>query len=131
MNSTSPAAKAFVDALVRLDFDAMAATLNPNVQFRALVPGELINLATAAETVQTFRRWLGGKKDGELLHYKSQTLANRLLLEYGFRLRRGEQRFLVEQRVCCTVENDQLAAIDLLCSGLRPDGAAKTPAQAK
>lgn len=117
-----------MDALVRLDFDAMAATLNPNVVFRALVPGELINVATAAETVQTFRRWLGDKKDGELVHYQSEALANKLLVEYGFRLSRGEQRFLVEQRVCCTVENEKLAAIDLLCSGLRPDGAAETPA---
>jgi hypothetical protein len=39
MDSATPAAQAFVDALVWLDFVGLKATLEPNLKFRALVPG--------------------------------------------------------------------------------------------
>jgi hypothetical protein len=121
MSSKDSAAKAFVEALIRLDFEGMEATLSPKVAFRALVPGETINVASASEAVACFRRWLGDKRDLELLHYKSETLIDRLLLEYRFRLYRGEQPFLVEQRVCCAIENEKLAAVDMVCTGIRPE----------
>jgi TusA-related sulfurtransferase len=128
MDKIPSAAKAFVEALVRLDFEGMEATLDPKVQFRALVPGELINVATASEAVQCFRRWLGDKRGLELLHLKSETLIDRLLVEYGFRVYRGNQPFLVEQRIVSTVENGKFALMDLLCSGIRPECVVETSA---
>jgi hypothetical protein len=129
MDSANSTGKAFVDALVRLDFEGMETTLEPNVKFRALVPGEFINVSTASEAVGCFRRWLGDKTDLELLHFKSGTLIDRLLVEYGFRLRRKNQPYLVEQRICATVENGKLAVMDMVCSGLRPEGVIETEAQ--
>jgi TusA-related sulfurtransferase len=125
--SNSPA-QAFVDALMKLDFEGLEATLNPKVEFRALVPGETVNVATAPEVVQCFRRWLGDKTNLELLHLKTETLVDRLLLEYRFRLRKGGQPYLVEQRVCSTIENGKFAVIDLVCSGFRPEGVVETEA---
>lgn len=128
MDSIPSVAKAFVEALVRLDFEGMEAVLDPKVQFRALVPGQLINVATASEAVGCFRRWLGDKRDLELLHLESETLIDRLLVEYGFRLYRGIQPFLVEQRIISTIENGKFVVIDLVCSGIRPEGVVETAA---
>ncbi|MGD0498017.1 MAG: hypothetical protein ABSC23_06230 [Bryobacteraceae bacterium] len=51
-----------------------------------------------------------------------------MLLEYGLRLYKNGQPYVVEQRMCCTVENQKLAAIDMVCSGFRPEGVVETEA---
>jgi len=126
MNSKSASAQAFVNAVLRLDFEALEAILAPKVEFRALVPGELVNVATASEAVQCFRRWFGDKTDLELLHHQSEPLIDRLLLEYRLRLYKKGQPYLVEQRLCCTIEDGRFAVIDMLCSGFRPEGVVET-----
>lgn len=128
MAATASAAQAFVDALSRLDFEALNATLDSNVQFRALVPGELVDVATASEVVQCFRRWFSDKTDLELLHHKREMLIDRLLLEYRFRLYKKGQPYLVEHRMYCSVENERFVVIDLVCSGFRPEGVMETEA---
>lgn len=128
MNSTAPAAEAFVAALLQLDFESLEHTLEPKVEFRALVPGELVNVATASEAVQCFRRWFGDKTGLELLHHRSEVFIDRLLLEYRLRLRKGDQPYLVEQRICSIIENGKFAVIDLICSGFRPQGVVETEA---
>jgi len=126
MATTTSAAQAFVDALVRLDFEGLEATLEPKVEFRALVPGELVNVSTAPEVVQCFRRWLGDKTGLELLHHKSEMLMDRLLMEYRLRLHKKGQPYLAEQRLFCIIENEKFAVIDLICSGLLPEGVVET-----
>jgi TusA-related sulfurtransferase len=126
MTSSAPVAQAFVDALLRLDFEGLEATLEPKVQFRALVPGELVDVATASEAVQCFGRWFGDKTDLELLQHKSEMLMDRLLLEYRLRLHKKGQPYLVEQRMCCFIENEKFAVIDMVCSGFRPEGVVET-----
>ena len=122
MVSPPSSAKAFVDALLRLDFEGLEATLGPKVEFRALVPGEVVNVATASEAVQCFRRWFGDKTNLELLNHKSEQLIDRLLLEYRLRLYKKGQPYLVEQRMCSTIEDGKFTVIDLVCSGFRPEG---------
>jgi TusA-related sulfurtransferase len=126
MVSTPSSAQPFVDALLRLDFEGLEAILAPKVEFRALVPGELVNVATASEAVQCFRRWFGDKTGLDLLHHKSEQLIDRLLLEYRLRLYKKGQPYLVEQRMCCTIEEGKFAVIDLVCSGFRPEGVVET-----
>jgi TusA-related sulfurtransferase len=122
MSPAAFAAYAFLDALLRLDFLGLKATLDPGVRFRALAPGEIVDVATASEAVQCFRRWFGDKTDLELLHQKGEALIDRFLFEYRLRLRNNGQPYLIEQRLCCDVENGRFAAIDLVCSGFRPEG---------
>ena len=126
MSSTAPAAQAFVDALLRLDFEALESTLQPKVEFRALVPGELVNVATASEVAQCFRRWLGDKTGLELLHLKTELLIDRWLVEYRLRLRKNDHPYLVEQHLCTFIDNGKFAVIDLVCSGFRPEGVVET-----
>jgi TusA-related sulfurtransferase len=128
MDSIAFAAKVFVDALLWLDFEGMESTLESKVEFRALVPGELVNVATAPEAVQCFRRWFGDKTDLELLHHKSEVLIDRLLLDYRLCLYKGDQPYFVEQRICSASENGKFAVIDMVCSGFRPEGVVETAA---
>jgi len=128
MAPITSAAQSFVDALLRLDFEGMEATLDPKIEFRALAPGERVDVATAPETVQCFRRWFGDKTDLELLSHKGETLIDRLLLRYRFRPQKKGQAYLVEHRMCCTIENERFVAIDLVCSGFRSEGVSETEA---
>ena len=128
MASTPSAAQAFVDALLTLDFEGLEATLEPKVAFRALVPGELVDVTTAPEAVQCFRRWFGDKTDLELLHQNSEMLIDRWLVEYRLRLHKKGQPYLVEQRMWCDIEDGKFAVIDMVCSGFRPEGVVETEA---
>jgi len=128
MSSSASAAQAFVDALLNLDFEGLESTLEPKVEFRALVPGELVNVATARETAGCFRRWFGDKTGLELLHRKDELLVDRLFLEYRLRLHKGNEAYLVEQRICSSIENGKFVVMDLVCSGFRPEGVVETEA---
>lgn len=100
---------------------------NPK-SFRALAPGEIVTITTAPEAAQCFRRWFGDTSDVELLHLKDEVLVDRLLLEYRLRLHKKNQQYLIEQRICATIENGKFAVIDLVCSGFRPEGVAESEA---
>ncbi len=119
----APAAQAFYDALLRRDFEALQAALKPQVEFRALIPGEVVRAATAAEVAQLFRQWFGDKTDLKGLYLSTETLIDRLLVQYRLRFHKGKEPFVVEQRICCTVEDGKLAALDLGCTGCRAEGA--------
>lgn len=121
-------ARTFVDALLKLDFEALQATLHPQVEFRALVPGELVNVNSSAEAVKSLRRWFADKSDLELLQQRSETLVDRLMLEYRLRLKKAGQSYLVEQRIWSNVDNGRFSVIDLVCSGFRPEGVVETDA---
>lgn len=128
MASNASVAQAFVEALAKLDFEGLESVLEPKLEFRALIPREFVAVSSASETVQHFRRWFGDKTQLELLHQKTETLVDRFLLEYRLRFRKGDQPYLVEQRICSTIENGKFAVIDMVCSGFRPEGVAESEA---
>ncbi len=100
MPSAPPVAQAFLDALARHDFAALEATLDPLVQFRALVPGENVAVGTAAEAVACFRRWFGDKTDIEIVDRRVETLIDRLRVEFHARLKKDGQPLLIAQNFC-------------------------------
>jgi TusA-related sulfurtransferase len=92
------------------------------VQFRALIPGELVNVASAAEAVDCFRRWFGDKADIEVVDEHAEMLVDRLSVRFRARLRRNGQPYLVEQTLCGDLDEGRFATLDLVCSGFRPIG---------
>lgn len=126
MASENSVAQTFVDALVRRDFEGLESTLAPQIDFRALVPGEIVNVTTAPDAAHCFQRWFGDKPDLELIHRKEEVLLDRLLLAYRLRFHKGDQPYITEQRICSTIEDGKFAVIDLVCSGFRPEGVLET-----
>lgn len=124
MQSDPSAVRAFLDALVRRDFDALEATLDPAVRFRALVPGETVAAATAADTAAWFRRWFADKTEIEILDEHVDLLVDRLRAGYRARLKKNGQPYLVAQQVFGDLDDGRFVSMDLLCSGFRPEAAA-------
>jgi TusA-related sulfurtransferase len=114
-------ARALVDALARQDFDALEATLDPAVRFRALVPGETVAAANSADTAACFRRWFGDKTDIEILDHHAEVLADRLRAGFRARLKKKGQPHVIAQQLCGDLEHGKFVALDLLCTGFRPE----------
>jgi TusA-related sulfurtransferase len=124
MDTDPSVARAFLDALARRDFDTLEAILDPSVRFRALVPGETVAAATAAEAAACFRRWFEDKTDIEILDRQVDVLVDRLRLGYRARLKKKGQPHVVAQQLCGDLEHGRFTTLDLLCTGFRPEGTA-------
>ena len=123
METDPEAARAFLDALARLDFDALEAVLDPAVRFRALVPGESIAVGTDKETAGCFRRWFGELTDFEIIDRRVETLVDTLRFEFRARVGKRGAPYLIAQSMCGELEDGRFATLDLLCAGFRPEAA--------
>jgi TusA-related sulfurtransferase len=117
-------ADAWVDALARHDFERLGDVLEPAVQFRALVPGELVTVTGITDTVACFTRWFSDKTDFEVLEKRAEVLVDRLTVRFRARVRKNGESLLVEQTLIGDLEDGRFATLDLLCAGFRPEAAA-------
>lgn len=124
MSSRPEPVAILVESLLRKDFERLKGVLEPGVRFRALAPGESVDVGSADEAVSAFRRWFGDKDELELVLSEAEPLVDRIQLRYRLRLRRNGEPFLVEHRLCGDVDDGRFVALDLLCSGFRPCGPA-------
>jgi TusA-related sulfurtransferase len=119
---TPPAVQILVEALLRKDFTRLRAALDPAVRFRALAPGETVDVSSAAEAAGVFQKWFGDKDDLDLVESEAEQLVDRTQVRYRLRLRKNGEPYLVEQRLCGDLEGGRFVVLDLLCSGFRPCG---------
>ena len=116
-----PVGGLFLDALALRDFSALAACLDPDVRFRALVPPGAFELAGSAATTDRFRRWFGGEDDFEVVDASIGQVGPRLYLRWRVRMLPANDAIpgrLVEQHAFATV-GERIEALDLLCSGFQ------------
>jgi TusA-related sulfurtransferase len=115
------AGEALVNALARRDFEGLRAVIADDVRFRLLLPKGPQAHSGVAETVEAFVSWYG---DVEELHLESssvETVADRLVLKYRFRLHDADGWQVIEQHLVADDAPDgRLDKIDLLCSGFLP-----------
>ena len=113
--------EALVNALADRDFEGLRAVIADDVRFRLLLPRGPQAHSGVAETVEAFVGWYG---DVDELHLESssvETVANRLVLTYRFRLHDADGWKVIEQHLVADDAPDgRLEKIDLLCSGFLP-----------
>jgi hypothetical protein len=111
-----------VAALAQRDFPRLADTLTPDVRMRALIPPGPIELSGAEAAAAKFSSWFGDAEEFELIRSGSDTVADRLHVFYRLRVKKpGDQRKIVEQHLLCALDDDRITALDLICTGFRPD----------
>ena len=104
------------------DRDAAIATLAPAVRFRHLLPRSPREIWGADETVDVFLGWFGDARELEVQSLLVEPIADRTSVRYRVRLRENGGWEVVEQQQFLDMdETGRIAAIDLLCSGFRPD----------
>jgi ketosteroid isomerase-like protein len=114
---------AFVAALTGKDADAMLALFAPEVDFRALTPGQLWERGTSAEVVREviLGTWFSPGEAVELVEAVDTGLVgDRGRVSYRLRVAAGDSRYVVEQQAYLELTGGEIAWMRLLCSGFRP-----------
>ncbi len=71
------------------------------------------------------RRWFEDTDEFELLNSSVEPVADRLHVNYRFRLRKNLEWQIIEQQAYCVTSERQIEVMNLLCSGFRPDNFAQ------
>jgi tRNA 2-thiouridine synthesizing protein A len=117
-------ATAFVDAIVRLDFERVEALLSPAIRFRALIPSAVTEAATARGARAEIERWFADADRVELVRMGADEVVDRLHLAYRLRIHEDGAWRVAEQQAYAAVEGGHFATLSMLCSGFRPEAAA-------
>lgn len=122
-SSATDVGAALVAALAERDFDGLAGALAPEVRMRALLPPGLVELSGADAAGAKFVSWFGEAEEFELVRSDSDEVGDRLHVSYRLRVKRpGDPWKIVEQHLLCALDEGRISALDLVCSGFRPDG---------
>lgn len=120
-SATDPGA-AFVAALAERDFSRLAGVLSPSARMRALIPPGPIELSGAEPAAAKFASWFGSAEGFELVRSAADPIGDRFHVWYRLRVKRnGNPWQLVEQHFFCSLEDGLITALDLVCSGFRPE----------
>jgi hypothetical protein len=113
-----------VAALTERDFGRLAGTLAPDVRMRALIPPGPVELLGAEPVAARFAFWFGEANELELVHSGSDEVGDRLHVFYRLRVKRSDDPWkVIEQHLFCALDEGRIIALDLVCSGFRPDSA--------
>ena len=111
-----------IAALEERDFGRLADTFAPDVRMRALIPPGPIELAGAEPAVARFAAWFGDSEVFELVRSGSDAIGDRLHVFYRLRVKRpGDALKVIEQHLFGTLDRGRISALDLVCSGFRPE----------
>ncbi len=114
-----PVAAAVAATVASRDFPRLAAMLTATARLRALLPGGPIQVHGRGEVVACFHGWFADFDTVQLVESAGEAVGDRLLIHYRLHVTRGATRRVVTQTAVCTLVDERLAVIDLLCSGLR------------
>ena len=113
-----------VAAVTERAFGRLAGTLAPDVRMRALIPSGPVELSGAEPAAARFASWFGESNRLELVHSGSDEVGDRLHVFYRLRVKRpGDVWKVIEQHLLCVLDDGRITALDLVCSGFRPDWA--------
>jgi hypothetical protein len=112
-----------VAALAERDFGRIARTLAPDVPMRALIPAGPFELSGAEPTAARFAS--SAKQTGSSSFVlAAMRVGDRLHVVYRLRVKRPDDLWkVIEQHLFCALDEGRITALDLLCSGFRPDAA--------
>jgi hypothetical protein len=115
----------FLEAFANRDYEQLAATLAPDVRFRAMLPPGPMNWDGAAAVAEVFSSWFGAAADFELLDAAVGEVGGRLHLSWRLRVRPapfgiGDGWHVIEQQAYAEAD-DTIRSLDLLCSGFQAD----------
>jgi TusA-related sulfurtransferase len=112
----------FIGGLANRDFSRLEACFHPEARLRALVPPGPQEHQGSAVVAEQFIQWFRGADSLEILDQGVDTLADRLHIRYRFRETYADgDTEVIEQDAFCELKNQKIVAMDLVCSGHRPE----------
>ena len=115
----------FLEAFANRDYRQMAATLSPDVCFRAMLPPGPMDWVGQTTVAEVFGSWFGDAADFELLDAAVGEVGGRLHLSWRVRVRPapfgiGDGWHVIEQQAYADA-GDTISSLDLLCSGFHAE----------
>jgi ketosteroid isomerase-like protein len=111
---------AFVEALGRLDFAALAETMADDVTFRALVPPGFREARGSVAAAEMIGGWFEDARDAVLVRSASGRVGDRVFADYRIRVIVDGEPMVAEQKAVATVAGGKIATLDFMCSGFHP-----------
>ena len=118
--SLTSTGEAFIKALATRDFDTLEKLFGPDIRFRALVPKGVREGATAQEAANWLRLWFESADAFKVGKSSVEVVVDRLHISYLLNLHKQEGWYEIAQQIYCTVHNDAISDLALVCSGFRP-----------
>ena len=115
----------FLEAFANRNYKQMAATLSPDVHFRAMLPTGPHDWEGPATVAEVFSSWFGEAEDFELIDAEVGEVGGRLHLSWRVRVRPapfgiGDGWHVIEQQAYADA-GDTIRSLDLLCSGFHAE----------
>jgi len=122
----SSAASVFLDGLTNRDYARLASALDGDVRFRALLPSGPNEWHGPDQVAGVLRGWFGSADDFVVVGTTRADVAGRTQMTWRFRLRPapfeiGDGWHVIEQHAFADATAASIQALDLVCSGFRPD----------
>jgi hypothetical protein len=114
-----PVAATIAATVISRDRPRLRAALTETVRLRALLPGGPIQAHGRTDVAACFDGWFADFDGVQLVESAGEAVGDRLLVHYRLHLTRGAHRWVCTQTAVCTLLDERLQVIDLLCSGLR------------
>jgi TusA-related sulfurtransferase len=112
----------FLAALSARDAVRLEACFHPEAHLRALLPSGPLELSGRATLARRLTSWFEEASTIQVLDQCAEAFADRMHLRYRFREGYGDgESEVIEQDAFCRVEGGRIVAIDLVCSGHRPE----------
>jgi hypothetical protein len=112
-------AEAFLAALAKRDYGAIASSLHPDVTFRALLPSRVAEHGGSEAAVDEIRGWFKEVTDFAMLGSSVDEVVDRTRIWFRIRLRDDDGWAVVEQTGFCDADGDGITSMNLVCSGWR------------
>jgi TusA-related sulfurtransferase len=112
--------EAFTKALAKRDFDTLEKLFAPEIRFRALVPKGVREGATAQEASNWLRLWFENADVFKLEKFSIEQVVDRLHISYLLNLHKQDGWYEIGQQIYCSVQNNLISDLALVCSGFRP-----------
>ena len=115
----------FLEAFANRNYEQLAATLAPDVRFRAMLPPGPMDWEGPTTVAEVFSSWFAAADDFELIDASVGEVGGRLHLSWRLRVRPapfgiGAGWHVIEQQAYADA-GDTITSLDLLCSGFRAE----------
>jgi TusA-related sulfurtransferase len=117
----------FVVALSDRNPARLEACFHPEARMRALVPSGFQELGGRKSVVARLISWFENAEEIQVVEKNIYRVADRLHIRYRFRERYSDgDSEIIEQDAYCDLRKGQIIALNLLCSGHRPEARDQT-----
>ncbi len=111
----------WIQAIIDKEFEHLTAICYPDLKSILLLPRRIAHIENAVDLVKEVEDWFG---EYDLIQKEQSRVAmvgEKLVIFYRLRCVKSGGAEIIEQQLYCTVRDDRIEQLRLICSGFQPD----------